>query len=610
MNFTKLKEKNRGVTTALVQMAVMATSFSASAATAAYYVGRRGNYGTSGSKNYLVDPALPGISKDLFKYRKVNPIKEKSKKICAEDLTIHTNAISELLIVDQNIKDYRQFSRLMKPGVALVEIPQGVDGFTFMLKSLAKYQHLKAVHLFSHANAGELLLGNTLVDSKTLGNHAAFAKVVNGAVKTGGDFLLYGCELGKGEKGDEFLQIIKGKTHVDVAASSNLTGNVAFKGDWELEVKKGNIEAKPLANSIAMRDFTEVLQNITFQVGSWTVVNAGAGNDRFTPQGSNKSSSTAIDASVKQTVSGIERTLKVDGAYNSIKADNSYGISFGFSEKALTISFVDGSAFKPVSIEVYAYQGDLATITTNNGGSVNANIKDASAVGYSNQTFDLSTLPAGATSLTITNNSWAPFVVNTNSGFMGAIKKITFASINTPVLPVQLVDFSVKANHNGVALLWQTVAESNNKKFVIYRGDDEKVFKELVSIDGAGNSAALKNYSYVDKKPLQGNNYYKLVQVDNDGKETELSIKSVVFDLKSQATIYPNPTSDRATIAFEADKYHSLSLSGLDGKELVIQKLSASQIEAVIDLSSYAKGIYFVKLNGADGSVVHKVLKK
>src|SRR5690606_37373239 len=141
---------------------VMATSFSASAATAAYYVGRKCNYGANGSKNYLVDPALPKISKDLFKYRKISPKNEVQKKIYAEDLTVHTNAVSELLIVDQNIKSYHQFSSLMKPGVALIEIPQGVDGFSFMLKKLAEYKGLKAVHLFSHANAGELLLGNTL----------------------------------------------------------------------------------------------------------------------------------------------------------------------------------------------------------------------------------------------------------------------------------------------------------------------------------------------------------------------------------------------------------------------------------------------------------------
>src|SRR5690606_14411311 len=139
-------------------------------------------------------------------------------------------------------------------------IPQGVDGFTFLLNKLSQYQGLQAIHLFSHANAGELLLGNTIVDTETLKSNTGFAKVINQSVKAGGDFLLYGCELGKGEAGDEFLEIIKSNTHADVAASDNLTGNKAFNGDWDLEIQKGDIEAKPLANSIAMKDFTEVLQ--------------------------------------------------------------------------------------------------------------------------------------------------------------------------------------------------------------------------------------------------------------------------------------------------------------------------------------------------------------
>jgi hypothetical protein len=427
MKFTKVSKK---ASAALMQMVVMATSFSASAAGSAYYVGRRGAYAQGKNKSYLAEPSLGAVSHNLLK-----PYKAKKKptgpiKIThANRLEIISSPVKELLVVDHNIKDYEQFSSLARPGVVLVEIPKGVDGLAFLMDKLAQYQNLQAVHLFSHANAGELLLGNTQINSEVLANHAAFAKVVNSTMKVGGDFLLYGCELGKGQKGDEFLEIIKNKTHADIAASNNLTGNTQNNGDWNLEVQKGNIETQPLANSIAMKDFTEVLQNVTFQVGSWTVVNAGANNDRFTPVGSNKSSSTAIDALVKQTVNGVERTLKVDGAYNSIKADNSYGISFGFSESALTISFTDGSVFTPVSIEIYTYQGDPATITTNLGGSINANIKDAWQVGYAAQTFDLSILPQGVTSLTITNNSWAPFVVNTNSGFMGAIKKITFKDI-------------------------------------------------------------------------------------------------------------------------------------------------------------------------------------
>ncbi len=884
MNFTKLKKKNKGVTTALVQMAVMATSFSASAAT--YYVGRRGNYGVSGTNNYLVDPDLLGVSKDLFKYRKVNPIKEKSKKIHAEDLTIHTNAISELLIVDQNIKDYRQFSRLMKPGVALVEIPQGVDGFSFLLKSLAKYQHLKAVHLFSHANAGELLLGKTLIDSKTLNSHPEFAQVVNKSIKAGGDFLLYGCELAKGEKGDEFLQIIKGKTHVDLAASTDMTGNIAFKGNWNLEVQKGSIETKPLANSIAMKDFTELLQTTTFQGSSWTVVNGGQYNGA---------------ASTDATVSQGGFVLKLDGQQKSTKA-SATAFNFGMYEKRLTISLNGGQQFKPALIKMTSYSYDASyneinvsiNITTNLGGSITTSIPFFQATPTS---IDLSSLPAGATSIIITptnttdnfkgridqlalNNISAPnsaptniaissssinqsagtnavvgtlsstdvdaanthtyslvagtgdtnnasfnisgsslrannasvmapgiysvrirtndnaggtfdkqfiitvvdnisptIAISTNkanlkagetatltftlseassnfvigdivvaggslSGFSGSgtvytatftptVNSIANGTVNvaanvftdlagnsntaatqfsmgvdtqlptvtisssvgisgstttnspipftiifsktvtnfiatditvangtissfsgsgttytfniTPVaagnvtvgvaanvasdaagngntlatqfvvnyqnvLPVTLVDFTVKMDGNYAKLQWQTAIEQNNSGFEVYRSGNDKQFIRLTQLEGQ-NIASL--YTFVDKKPLNGVNYYRLIQVDRNGKTTELGEKVLNFDLsKTNVTVYPNPVVNKANIVFQPGKYTVLSVSSTEGKMLQKRTLTAAQSELTIDLSYYPVGIYFVKLTGADGSVVRKVVRK
>ena len=177
----------------------------------------------------MAEPSLEAVPHNLLQPYKANKKLSGPAKITnADHLEIVSSPVRELLVVDHNIKDHQQFSSLARPGVALVEIPKGVDGLAFLMEKLAGYQNLKAVHLFSHANAGELLLGNTQVNSEALANHTAFAKVVNSAMKAGGDFLLYGYELGRGQKGDEFLEVIKRNTHADVAASSNLTGNTSF----------------------------------------------------------------------------------------------------------------------------------------------------------------------------------------------------------------------------------------------------------------------------------------------------------------------------------------------------------------------------------------------
>ncbi|PPK99484.1 gliding motility-associated C-terminal domain-containing protein [Parapedobacter indicus] len=260
MSFTNRTMKSKRISTALMQLAMVASPFSVSAATSAYYSGRRGAYG-SGSKTHWVDPALARISKGLVNNGSSRLSRMRELPLNGDgELAIRKVLVKEVLVVDQNIADYRQFSHLVKPGVELVEIPRDVDGLAFLMQALAQYDGLNALHVVSHARAGELLLGNARITADLLKNHSGFAGVVNRAVKTGGDLLLYGCELGKGEAGDEFLEVIKGSTHVDVAASDNLTGNAAFNGDWELEIQKGDIEAKPLANSVAMKDFTEVLQ--------------------------------------------------------------------------------------------------------------------------------------------------------------------------------------------------------------------------------------------------------------------------------------------------------------------------------------------------------------
>ena len=138
MNFTKLTKKNKNISAALMQMAMMASSFSASAASAAYYSGRRGAYGSGRTKTYLSDRSLGGVSRD-FRHTKVALNHPKQTEIAhADDLTILRSSARELLVVDQNIKNYRRFSSLLKPGVELVEIPQGIDGFAFLLNKLFK----------------------------------------------------------------------------------------------------------------------------------------------------------------------------------------------------------------------------------------------------------------------------------------------------------------------------------------------------------------------------------------------------------------------------------------------------------------------------------------
>lgn len=109
----------------------------------------------------------------------------------------------------------------------------------------------------------------------------------------------------------------------------------------------------------------------------------------------------------------------------------------------------------------------------------------------------------------------------------------TFAPINYynsnlaiaySVLPVQLFSFTAKKQLSTISLKWSTLTESNNAKYEIYRASNGVNFIKIATLLGAGTSSSPQYYSYIDNTPEAGDNYYKLVQVDNDGKEKVLKI--------------------------------------------------------------------------------------
>ena len=176
-----------------------------------------------------------------------------------------------------------------------------------------------------------------------------------------------------------------------------------------------------------------------------------------------------------------------------------------------------------------------------------------------------------------------------------------------PVLPVTLVSFTAKKESNHAKLLWETAMEQYSQKFEVYRSGEDKRFNKLGEV--AGKHVA-SSYFFTDKQPLNGNNYYRLVQVDVDGKPTDLGERVLNFDLvASNITVYPNPTVNNATVVFRANKYNQAVLSNVEGKILQKKHLGTAQTEATFNLADYPRGVYFIRLTGVGGDVVQKVIK-
>lgn len=173
---------------------------------------------------------------------------------------------------------------------------------------------------------------------------------------------------------------------------------------------------------------------------------------------------------------------------------------------------------------------------------------------------------------------------------------------NPPVLPVTLVDYTAKIEDNSAKLQWQTGSETDNKGFIIYRRGDEGDFITLGEVKAATSSnLGNQDYQYIDKQPLNGNNYYKLAQVDLDGKATTLGIRSLNFSLSAvNFKLYPNPTTNKVFITGEAKGRFTLFNSL--GQKVAFGNLA--QLNSGWDVSSLKAGLYYFSINGKSYKVV------
>jgi len=173
-------------------------------------------------------------------------------------------------------------------------------------------------------------------------------------------------------------------------------------------------------------------------------------------------------------------------------------------------------------------------------------------------------------------------------------------------LPVKLTDYTATPTADGtqVEVNWTTAVEQNNKQFIIQRSADGKEFTALDSIAPAAPSGGGHSYTYTDRTPLQGNNFYRLTQADLDGKTTYFDVLKVTIGSPTATSlrVSPNPSSGMIYLDLVSPELGSLQvvLTDVQGKTLRTwnfnkQGMSWSQS---INLSNLPAGGYFIRVQG------------
>ncbi len=175
------------------------------------------------------------------------------------------------------------------------------------------------------------------------------------------------------------------------------------------------------------------------------------------------------------------------------------------------------------------------------------------------------------------------------------------------VLPVTLQSFTVKAINNTALLRWETASELNNDHFDIERSDDGGLFTKIGRVQGHGNTSIAQNYRFTDAAPLTVNNYYRLAQVNLDGKITYSQIRLLSFNGQGgKLKIFPNPVKSTLHIQLRqaASGQDALLLYDITGRKVFVQAVAAGTLQIDADISTLVSGVYVLRCGSESVKVV------
>jgi beta-glucanase (GH16 family) len=171
--------------------------------------------------------------------------------------------------------------------------------------------------------------------------------------------------------------------------------------------------------------------------------------------------------------------------------------------------------------------------------------------------------------------------------------EFTFARTALIAMPIELRDFKGTPQYNGNFLTWTTANEVNNKGFQIERlmVDGEWLMLGFISAKGKATT-----YDYVDNQPFT-TSYYRLRQIDNDGKETLSKVIAIDRrDAVHRVSVSPNPASNVLTVTFIQDITKDDKAITFDVFNVLGQIILRGPLNRPVDVAALPSGTYIVRV--------------
>lgn len=164
------------------------------------------------------------------------------------------------------------------------------------------------------------------------------------------------------------------------------------------------------------------------------------------------------------------------------------------------------------------------------------------------------------------------------------------------VLPVTGLSVSARERNDKVEITWNTRAELNNKGFNVQHSADGLSFSTLGFVNSKSNNNNGFTYAFTDNIPYNGNNYYRVVQVDENGKTFNSPVVNVVIKVHRAFIIYPNPVQEQLNIQSNLNLENAkISIRDMNGRNVYETNISGIG-NILVPVSNLAPGVYSVTI--------------
>ncbi len=192
--------------------------------------------------------------------------------------------------------------------------------------------------------------------------------------------------------------------------------------------------------------------------------------------------------------------------------------------------------------------------------------------------------------------------------------------IITAGLPVELLQFNAQLKGQNTALLtWATASEKDNKGFEIQQAlkteTGSLTFEPVAFVDGKGTSALRNDYQFEVKALSAGTHYFRLRQIDFDGKEQFSPVKNLAIRPDFAVQIYPNPIRQELDVQVfqQVDATLAISIVNQWGQETTL--LSAREVisgntQWKFDLTEFPAGAYYLLFHLPQSQTERKLILK